>query len=80
MFHKGLLSNLVFVVLMVAGVALIETQYPQEGPRGFDPNSNNSDVKCVLNTTCVVFRIIRSVGVFGFFGESVSLADACHGN
>lgn len=75
--HKGLLSNLVFVAVMVVGVALIEQYYPVEGPRGLrEAFSNaskdaNKDAECVRDATCVVYRIVRSVGVFGFFGEYI---------
>ena len=69
------MSNLVFVVVMVVGIVLIETDYPYEGPRGFSKGlgSNVSNAKCVHDPTCVVFRIVRSVGVFGFFGEFIKL-------
>ena len=66
--HKGLISNIIFVIIFALGVVLVEVQFPLEGPRGFTTNDNNY-TKCINNTpVCFVSRAIRSIGLFGFTG------------
>lgn len=68
-FHKGLISTCIFFVMMVTGIVLIEVFFPFEGVRGFSTNiPNDSNCSVELNL-CFTYRTLRSVGVFGFFGE-----------
>ena len=54
---------------MIIGIVLIEVYFVEEGPRGFSEAIAN-DTRCKENLTlCFTFRVIRSIGVFGFFGK-----------
>ena len=54
---------------MIIGIVLIEIYFVEEGPRGFSKAIVN-DTTCKQDLTlCFTFRVIRSIGVFGFFGK-----------
>lgn len=70
--HKGLLSNTIFLSVMIIGIVLIEIYFVEEGPRGFSKAIVN-DTTCKQKLAlCFTFRVIRSIGVFGFFGGIVN--------
>ncbi|XP_064394866.1 uncharacterized protein LOC135342101 isoform X2 [Halichondria panicea] len=66
--HKGLVVNLLFLVVMIVSIILGEVLFPLEGVMGVGiPFLNDSD--CINSTAgCVSLRIVRAMGVFGFLG------------
>lgn len=62
---------MIFFIIMVVGVALVQYKFPIEGFR-FDTQSNLS---CRNNIAlCYGLRTVRSVGIFGFSGTSVTMS------
>jgi hypothetical protein len=66
--HKGLVANILFLLLMVAGIVVSEVLYPLEGFRGSGRAIFN-DTMCLDQLAgCVSVRVLRAVGLFGFIG------------
>ena len=62
---------MIFLIILVVGVALVEYNFPFEGFRF----GTQSDISCRNRTAlCFGLRTIRSVGVFGFASMLVKMS------
>lgn len=66
--HKGLVANVIFILLMAAGIVLGEILFPLEGFHGSGRAIFNDTVCLQHIEGCVSVRILRAIGLFGFVG------------
>ena len=72
--HKGLISSILFLIILVVGIIFVEIKFPREGLQELIVQHTNTSKDESRNCTshpslCFSLRAIRSIGIFGFFGN-----------